>query len=157
MRGAKAAKTKVENVVQKLVLDVDGKPVEIALEKMDVNLVKRGNAPESFEIHGTGVVLVGTFPPGVKVDYGENWAALVNQAVSILPRGGDRREPEDSSLTLPGGTPWKVTGGSFTVTELVSDDEDAMALKGRIEIKCETPTGERTLQGTIAVRGHTWG
>ena len=75
--GARGGKATAANFEQKLVLDVDGKSVEIPLEKMDVNLVKRGNAPENFEIHGTGVVLVGNFPPGVRVDYGENWSVLV--------------------------------------------------------------------------------
>src|SRR5262245_39569790 len=111
---AKSAQAAVENFVQKLVLDVDGKPVELPLEKMDVFLTESDKYPEIFEIHGTGVVLVGTFPKGVKVDYGEDWKVLVGRAVSILPRGGDPREPEESKLTLPGQAPMKVLGGTFT-------------------------------------------
>jgi hypothetical protein len=60
-------------------------------------------------------------------------------------------------LTLPGGTAWKVTGGTLTVTDVGEADDGATAVPGTIEIKCQTPTGEKTLQGTFAVKGHTWG
>ena len=153
----KAAPAKAQSIVPKLVLTVDGKPVEIPLEEMNVYLVKRGDGQETYDIHGTGVVLAGSFPPGVRVDYGEHWDVLVGKPVPISPRGGDRRDPEDSVLTLPGGTAWKVTGGTFTVTEVGEADDGATAVKGTIEIKCQTPSGEKAVSGTFAVKGHTWG
>jgi hypothetical protein len=147
----------VENFVQKLVLDVEGKSVEIPLEKMDVFLVKRGSGPEIFEIHGTGVVLVGTFPKDVRVDYGEHWEELVGKAITISPRGGDPREPSESQLTLPGKAPLKVLGGTFTVEKRREGFDAKTPLSGRIEIKCQTPQGEKTYKGTFAVKGTTWG
>jgi hypothetical protein len=50
-----------------------------------------------------------------------------------------------------------VTGGSFTVTEVGEGADGGTAVSGTIEIKCQTPTGEKTLQGTFAVNGHTRG
>jgi len=156
-RGARASKATPENFVQKLVLDVDGKPVDLPLEKMDVNLVKRGNFPETYEIHGTGVVLVGEFPKGVNVGYGEDWNVLVGKAVPILPTGGSEGQKLESTLTLPGQPAYPVTGGSITVAEIGEDIDAKTPLSGRIEIQCQTPQGEKTFRGTFAVNGTTWG
>src|SRR5262245_56427359 len=132
-KSAKPAKLTPENFVQKLVLDVDGKSVEIPLEKMDVFLVKRGNSPETYEVHGTGVVLAGTFPAGVRVEYGENWATLVGKPIAVSPKGGDRADPSESHLTLPGGAALKVIGGTITFAEVGEGYDAKTPLTGSVE------------------------
>jgi hypothetical protein len=147
----------VQSFVQKLVLDIAGKSVEFPLEEMGVFLTEEDEYPETFEIRGPAVILGGTFPKDVRVDYGEHWNVLIGRPIPILARGGDPGQQADSQLTLPDGTKLKVLGGTFT-TEKISEDFDAETpLSGKIELNCETPTGPKTYQGTFAVKGTTWG
>jgi len=150
-------KQEVESFEQKLVLEVAGKPVEIPLEKLDIFLTEDEEYPEIFEMHGSGVVLVGTFPADVRVDYGDHWDRLVEKPIPISDEGGDPRDLKKSHVTLPGQAKLTVTGGTFTV-EKFSDSYDAKTpLTGRIELKVETPAGEQTYKGTFTVKGTTWG
>lgn len=142
----------------KLTLTVDGKAVEWTLEEMQILLVKRGNAPESYDIRGTGVNLVGEFPKGVKVDYNDNWSALLGKAIPILATAGVAGEESTSSLTLPDKGECRILGGSLTVEKLLGDGGDgAELLQGKTEIKCQTPTGPKTFKGTFLVPARTYG
>lgn len=152
-----AREAAVKEFVQKLVLTIDGTSVELPLEKLDVFLTEEEQYPEIFELHGGGVVLVGEFPAGVRVDYAENWRLLIGKTIPILPQGGVNRDEQLSSITLPGHAAANVVGGSFTV-EKVSDGWDAKTpLSGKIELKIATPEGEQVIRGTFAVLGTTWG
>ena len=147
-------------ITQKLTLNVDGKNVDLSLEVMDVFLVKRGNAPEVFEIRGAGVMLVGEFPKGVRVDYGEHWDVLVGKTIALKAKGGERGDDKTAQLTLPGQSACSVVGGSFTVEKVLPEgggQDGATPLQGKIEIKCKTDQGEKTLKGTFVVGAKTWG
>jgi hypothetical protein len=144
-----------------LTLKVDGNPVKVPLEILHVYLVEdEKQYPEIFEIQGPGVALVGEFPMDVHVDYGEEWKRLFGKTVAIAPRGGDPRDPKESHLTLPGGEPLKVLGGSFTAEKLTgkwAGSKGDRTLHGRITLRVAAPGGEKTLEGTFAVLAVTWG
>ncbi len=145
-------------VVPKLALVVDSKTVELPLEVMDVFLVKRGDAPEAFEIRGNGVMLAGSFPSGVKVDYGEHWEVLVGKTIAISSKGGEHYNEKNSELTLPGQGALPVIGGSFVVEQVTGETtEKGAPLKGTIQVKCKTSKGEQTFRGTFIVLAKTWG
>jgi hypothetical protein len=147
----------VKNFAQKLVLQIDGQSVELPLEKLDVYLTEDEEYPEIFELLGLGVVLVGEFPAGVRVDYGEHWNVLVGKAIPIAAKGGDPREEKTSSITLPGKPAANVVGGTFTVEKFEEGWDAKTPLTGRIELKLATPEGEKSVSGTFAVLGTTWG
>jgi hypothetical protein len=147
----------VKNFAQKLVLQVDGQSVELPLEKLDVFLTEEEEYPEIFELLGPGVALVGEFPVGVRVDYGEHWDLLVGKAIPIAAKGGDPRAEKTSSITLPGKPAANVVGGTFTVEKFDAGWDAKTPLTGRIELQLATPDGEKTIRGTFAVLGTTWG
>lgn len=147
----------VEKFEQKLVLEVDEKLVEIPLEKLDIFLTEDEEYPEIYELHGSGVVLAGTFPKDVRVDYGDHWEQMVGKPITISLTGGDPRELKTSTLTLPGQAAMKVSGGTFTVEKFSEGFDAKTPLNGRIEIKVESPDGEKTYCGTFTVKGTTWG
>jgi hypothetical protein len=155
--GSKADSTTAATppAAQELKLEIDGQPVTLPLESFDVYLTEEDEYPETFEFRGPAVVLVGTFPRDVRVDYGEHWDVLVGKPIEILPAGDN--EDLVSSLTPPGGMPLQVLGGSFTVEKIGTDTEGNTPLSGRIELKVQAPDGEKTIPGTFSVNGSTLG
>ena len=144
-----------------LTLDIDGKQVELPLERMDVYIVDpdyENEYPESFEILGPGVVLVGRFPMTTRVGYSEEFGNLSGKPIAIAKETVEAREPKRSSLVLPGGVPALVEGGSFTVSKVGSGRDAKTPLGGTVTLKLRTAGGgERTVNGTFKVNGTTWG
>lgn len=135
----------------KLVLD-DGR--ELPLELMNIYLTEEGY-PNLFEITGTGVTLVGTFPSGLTPDYEENFGRLIGETITIEARGGDPWEPKTSAISF-GGTGTAITGGSFTVDRVSgkwSGSEGNKTVHGTIELQ----TAGGTIRGRFAVHAVTWG
>lgn len=145
------------NFEQKLELTLDGQPVVIALEGMDIYLTEDDKYNERFEIAGEGVMLAGEFPSSVRVDYGDHWDKLVGALITISPKGGEHYREKNSGITLPGLGTVQVTGGQFRVEKFYEGDGSNTPLTGLIEIKIQTPTGEKTLTGKFSVMGSTWG
>ena len=101
-----------------LALDIDGRKVELPLERMDTFLVDpdfESEYPESFEIIGPDVVLCGKLPMATRVGYGEKYENLTGQSIAIATENADAREPKRSSLVVPGVGQALVEGGSFVV------------------------------------------
>ena len=144
-----------------LSLDIDGRRVELPLQTMDVFLVDpdfEREYPESFEIIGPDVVLVGKFPMTMRVGYGENFSTLHGKPIAIARETVDAREPKRSSLILPGGGQALVEGGSFIVNRVGKGQDAKTPIAGTVTLKLRTPGGaERTVNGTFKVRGTTWG
>ena len=143
-----------------LALDIDGKTVELKLEKMDIYLVDpdaESEYPESFEIIGPEVILCGKFPMTTRVGYGEKYDVLAGKSIAIAKENVDAREPKRSSLTVPGLGQALVEGGSFTVNKIGKGVDAKTPLHGTLTLKLKTAGGERTVNGTFKVRGTTWG
>jgi len=144
----------------KLTFTYDGADVELPLQKMHVYLVEeeQENA-EVFEITGSGVTLVGTFPMDCHVGYDDNWPVLVGKAVTIDARGG-ARDDMMSYVLMPDGTKAFVTGGSF-VPEKITGEIDGMdgnrTVSGTFVLRVRTGLGEEELTGRFAVHCFTLG
>jgi len=139
---------------------IDGKTVELPLEKMDIYLVdtdEEPDFPEVFEIIGKDVVLVGSFPLTTRVGYGEKFDQLNGKQIAITKEGGDVREPKRSSLVLPGGQAL-IESGSFTVTKVGKGYDAKTPLRGNVSLLLRMPDGtDKVVTGTFKVNGTTWG
>lgn len=142
----------IANFKQRLELQVDGKTVEVPLERLDVYLVEDESYSETFELVGPGVLLAGELP--VHVGYGDHWDKLVGKPVEVAAEGGDRASPEKSRLQLPGAAAPVPARGTFTIKGVQSGWDAKVPLEGDIEVKLEDG---RTLQGKLFVLGTTWG
>jgi hypothetical protein len=143
-----------------LALDIDGRTVELKLEKMDIYLVDpdaESEYPESFEIIGPEVVLCGKFPMQTRVGYGEKYENLAGKSITIAPQNVDAREPKRSSLIVPGVGQALVEGGSFVVNKVGKGYDAKTPLRGTVTLRLKTAGGERTVNGTFKVLGTTWG
>jgi hypothetical protein len=147
----------VENFEQELRIDFDGTAMPMPLEAMDVWLTDEPDWPETFEIHGDGIAIVGTFPRDVRVGYGEDWSVLVGRSIPISARGGDPRYEKPSVLTVPGIGQFRVTGGTFTVEKVEAGWNGRTPITGRIELTVRAANGETSLVGSFTVRAMTWG
>jgi hypothetical protein len=144
----------------KIVLQVDGKEVSLPLKVMDVYLVDDENYPESYYIKGDGVSLLGEFPDGIHVGYGEKWDALFDEMILISQQGGDPYNTRASQISLPGQPGLKVTDGYFIVSKLTgkyAGSKGDLTLHGTISLTVETSSGEKTYEGTFAVHCVSWG
>jgi hypothetical protein len=150
-------RSRVEDFEQNLLIDFDGTKVPIPLDAMDVWLSRRGVRPEPFEIHGDGISIVGTFDPGIRIGYEENWQVLVGNTVTLAARGGNPRYDKPSILTVPGIGQFRVLGGNFTVEKVGPGYDGQTPLTGRIELEIRAATGRKSLIGTFAVLAMTWG
>ena len=145
----------------KMVLHFEGAELEFPLEVMNVFLVEDHAYPETYEMIGPDVTLVGEFPLDVHVDYGEDWKKLIGVTVTISPSYDLGREIKQSTITLANGTTLKVVDGTFTPKEFTgkyAGSEGDMTLTGVITVTVQTPaSGEQTLEGTFSVHAVSWG
>jgi hypothetical protein len=143
-----------------LTVTLDGKPLELSLEKMDIFLVDseaEREFPETFQLIGPEVVLVGTFPMNVRVGYGENYQVLNGRAITIGKEGGDVREPKRSSIIV-GGSQALIESGSFTVTKIGKTQDAKTPLVGTVTLLLHMPDGtDKVVTGTFRVNATTWG
>jgi hypothetical protein len=149
-----------DNSPDVLALDVDGKTVELKLEKMDIYLVDpdaESEYPESFEIIGPEVILCGKFPMTTRVGYGEKYENLTGKSIAITRENADAREPKRSSIVVPGLGEALVEDGSFVVKKIGKGADAKTPLRGTMTLKLKTASGPRTVNGTFKVRGTTWG
>ena len=147
-------------LTSELRLIVAQQEVSLPLEMMDIFLVEGQAYPETFEIRGPGLLLVGEFPLYLHVGYEANLAVLRGRDIALQPTGGGRAQPQASILTLPGGAPLAVVGGSFVVDETTGVREGVKGdgtLSGRIAIQVQDASGVTVLQGHFSVQATTWG
>lgn len=140
-------------------LKLEGAPSGLALERMNIYLDEDETAPETFDIRGEGVRLVGVIPGSLQVGYGEEFGKLVGQTLTIDPSGGDPSEPGGSSVQVD-GVPYPVAGGAFTIEKLTGKwegSEGDRTLHGTVELRLLGSDGERTVRGTMSVHAVTWG
>lgn len=142
----------VASFKQRLELQVDGKTVEVPLERLDIYLVEDESVAESFQLRGPGVHLGGELP--VHVGYGDAWERLVGKPVEVAAEGGDPRAPEKSRITLPGTADAAPTRGTFTVRKVHAGFDAKTPLEGDVELRLDDG---RTLQGKLFVLATTWG
>jgi hypothetical protein len=143
-----------------LALEIDGKTVELKLDKMDIFLVEKEHEAEnaeSFEILGPEVVICGQFPLKMHVGYGEKYDVLKGQPISITKGNTDLREPKRSSVVLPGTGQMLIEGGTLTVEKISAGEDARTPLRGTIQMRLQTTAGERTVKGTFKVKATTWG
>jgi hypothetical protein len=149
-----------DDVPDVLALDVDGKTVELKLEKMDIYLVDpdaESEYPESFEIIGPDVILCGKFPMTTRVGYGEKYENLAGKSIAITRENVDAREPKRSSLIVPGLGQALVEDGSFVVNKIGKNVDAKTPLRGTVTLRLKTASGDKTVNGTFKVCGTTWG
>jgi hypothetical protein len=136
-----------------LLLDPEGRKLKVSVKEMEIYLISPGyqdKYPETFEINGPDLELVGTFPMNVKVGYGEHFDKMIDQTIDIAPSGNPRGHRNiDSHITIPGETQAYVEGGTLRVTEV-----DGKILQGKITLDLE---GGKTFSGTFVFKAMTWG
>lgn len=140
-----------------LSLKVDGTDIKLPLEVLEVYLVEDEKRPEIFVLRGPSAALVGEFPAGLHVGYEGKWERLFGKPVTILPRGGDPRDPRDSQITLPGKPSFRVSGGSFIAEKTTGKYADKITIWGRVTLHVHGEAGPVTLEGTFAAHAVTWG
>ena len=141
-------------------LMVGQEEVTLPLEMMDIFLVEEYSYPETFEMRGPGVLLVGEFPLDVHVGYEANLEVLRGRDIALQPSGGGSFEPKASILKLPGGARLAVLGGRFMVDQSTGPREGVKGdgtLSGRISIQVQDASGLMTLEGDFSVPATTWG
>ena len=144
----------------KITLDVDGSDVSIPLKVMDVYLVEDKSYPEIYYIKGKGVHLLGEFPDGVHVGYGEKWDVLFDEMILISEQGDDPYNPRASEISLPGQPKLAVKDGYIVFSKLTgkyAGSSGDLTLHGTISLTVETSSGEKTFEGTISVHCVSWG
>jgi len=147
-------------LTSELRLIVAQQEVSLPLEMMDIFLVEGQAYPETFEIRGPGLLLVGEFPLYLHVGYEANLAVLRGRDIALQPSGGGRGQSQASILTLPGRTPLAVLGGWFMVEETTGPREGVKGdgtLSGHISIEVQDESGVKTLEGEFSVQAVTWG
>ncbi len=154
------SKRSVDKTSWKLVYTHDGVEVELPLEQMRIYLVEEENEyPEVFELDGSGVALVGTFPMNCHVGYEENYAVLTGKTIPIEASGG-AMDDKMSYLQMPDGTKAFVVDGSFT-PEKIEGSIDGMdgdrTLSGTFTLRVRTALGEEVVAGRFAVLCFTLG
>lgn len=146
----------------KLALDFQGQAIEFPLERLDIFLFDTDDPerwPETFELRGDGVTLVGILPVGAQVGYGEALENLVGKSVAIGARGGDPHDEKHSSIRLA-GVRAPVAGGSITfrkVTGHWSGSEGDRTVWGTVRIEVQGADGLHTLEGAFAANVVSWG
>lgn len=152
--------TVIDKKEWKLAFTYDGSEVELPLEHMHVYLVEDENEyPEVYEISGSGVTLVGTFPMNAHVGYEENWSTLFGQSIQIDANGG-ARDDKISFIQLPDGTKAFVSGGALVPEKLegkVDGMEGDRTLYGTFTLRVRTSLGEEEISGRFAVHCVTFG
>lgn len=154
------AKHPVDRQEWKLVFAYDGADMELPLEKMEIYLVEEEQQyPEVFEITGSGVTLVGTFPMDCHVGYEENWPVLMGRTITVAASGG-ARDDMMSYVQMPDGGKAFVVGGSL-VPEKIAGKIDGMdgnrTVSGTFVLRVRTGLGEEELTGRFAVHCYTLG
>lgn len=140
----------------KLTIDLEGRTVSLPLDALDVWLTRSQSRPETYEIHGDGIAIFGTFPRDLRVGYEENWHLLVGKSIPISARGGVAQYEKPSVLTVPGIGQFRVVGGRFIVEEAKAGRYGQTPLVGRIELQVRAARGHKSLTGTFAVKAMTW-
>jgi hypothetical protein len=146
----------------KLALEWEGTEIAYALEAMDIFIFDTDDPeryPETFEMRGDGVTLVGTLPVEAQVGYGEELDRLIGKTVPIVVRGGDPHDEKDSSIRLA-GMRVPVSGGSITfhkVTGKWAGQDGDRTVWGTLRVDVAGADGTRTLEGAFAVHVISWG
>jgi hypothetical protein len=143
-----------------LALELDGKTVELKLDKMDIFLVDQAHEAEnqeSFEILGPEVVLCGQFAPKTHVGSGEKYEAIKGKPINVTKGNSDVREPKRSSVILPEYGQMTIEGGTLVVNEIDDGEDSRTLLRGTVQLRLKTTAGERTVKGTFKVKSTTWG
>lgn len=146
----------------KLALDFEGHALEFPLDRFDIYLFDTDDPerwPETFEMRGDGVTLVGILPVGAQVGYGEELQNLVGKTVAIGTYGGDPHEEKHSSIRLA-GVRAPVAGGSITFRKVTGDwtgSEGDKTVWGTVRIEVQGADGLRTFEGAFAANVVSWG
>jgi hypothetical protein len=157
-----AAEKPVDKSKWKLTLEIEGKRIELPLEVMYVHLTDDDAYPESFEMKGASVNLVGEFPLALRVGYGEEWANILNKEIKIKNRvRSDYYWIEGpSTITLPGAPQRYISSGSLTVRKVtgkMAGLEGDMTLHGDIILNISVADEIMQVKGTFAVHGVSLG
>ena len=146
----------------KLALDFEGNALEYPLERLDIFLFDSDDPerwPETFELSGDGVTLVGILPVGAQVGYGEALENLVGKTVAIGTYGGDPHDEQHSSIRLA-GIRVPVAGGSITFRKVTGDWSGSGGDKtvwGTLRVEVQGADGLRELEGAFAAHVVSWG
>jgi hypothetical protein len=127
-----------------ILLKVEGKEVRLAVKQLTWFKPRSRwlGAVGDFEFSGPDVSLRGTFPRFFRV-----WYKL--QTIPISPRG-DRPEPGESHVKLPGRGRVNVLGGKFSTRGAMT--AGPLAVFRTLELKISDPKQPETVRGTFSVR-----
>jgi len=144
----------------KLVLMRHGSSVVVPVDAMNVYLSEDEFSPEQFAIQGSNVALLGAFPPGMKVGYGENWNVLMGKTLIVAPEGMTADGSGESFIRLADGERASVLSGTVMFEKVTGENpgqDGDITLSGRVVLVVRGSGGTENLIGTIAVHGVTWG
>jgi hypothetical protein len=149
----KAKKDGASSVERALEVTIDGKPVKLPLDQLELYVVAlSANQTETFELHGPSVMLAGALPKNHRVGFDAHYDELFAHPIPILPQGGNPAAPKNSKITLPGSGTFTVTGGTFTLESTFGTYADDKGARGKVHIEMTTPSGPRTLDGTFVTQ-----
>ena len=143
-----------------LSLKYDGKDLPIKVEVMDVFLVDpdyESKYPETFDLRGPDLEVVGKFPMDVRVGYGEKFENMVHHTVDISESANPGGKGEKSSkLVLPGIGGIGITGGTIVVQKVLGENPSGAGkiISGRIRL--DLASGG-SAEGTFVFLAKTWG
>jgi len=145
-----------------LSLKVHGQTVTLPLDVMYVHLTDNDAYPESFEIKGPAVNLVGEFPLTLRIDYMERWEKTLFKEIKILNRvRADYYWIEGpSTINLPGAPRRYISSGSFTVRKISGKMQGLngdITLSGDIILNISVGDDIEKIIGTFSVHGVSLG
>lgn len=143
-------------------LETPDGPVRLDLDLFNVFLTdvakeEKARFPETFELEGEFVMVVGTIPPEHSVGYGSAWQQVVGHALRVDRVGGEHGRNTPSDIDLPGYGRCNIAGGEIILRSAGPVWEARTPLEGECTLEVETPGGVQRLRGTFAVPGTTWG
>jgi len=147
-----------------LTVEIDGSQVKYPLKVMNVMLVEDEERwPESFEIVGDGVALVGEFPADLHVGYEAEWSRLFGRTIPISQTLNDYSiETKESTIRLPGRIS-KILRGEIKPEKLTgkwAGRDGDLTLSGTMVLEVEVYGDEvrrEVVEGTFSVHCVTWG
>ena len=151
----------LSDVASALTLDTPGGSLTFSLDLFNVFLTELdesgGSPPETFELEGELVMVVGSIPREFRIGYESDWQQVVGRSLAVERSGGEHGQHTQSEIDLPGAGPCAILGGILTIESAGPVFEARAPLTGTCSLEVDTPQGRHVLAGTFAVPGATWG
>jgi hypothetical protein len=150
-----AAQARIDAVKQQLELDVDGQKVALPLDSLDAFWEDEESA--TGELYGEEIYLLVTFPAELAPTESGDWKKLLGKPIGVAPVETDDTDEVYYRVKVPGLEIERVLGGTLTIRDVQPAYDGQTPLRGDMELRVQTPQGEKTLKGALSVVGITYG